>query len=104
MTTECPQTGQAAVVHAHPDAAIAALEPRADAIAGQAVAHRVTHMTPIGENTEQAVAIMIQPETAIAVFMRTHATAGGRPEQSAPFCDLTHPGPAGHLAKTVAIQ
>ena len=47
---------------------------------------------------------MIEPQTAVAIFMRAHRATRRRPQQAAPRRRFRHPFAGDHFAQTVAIQ
>ena len=85
MKPPVAQTRQPAVIHARPDAAVAALKPRAHAVAGQPVLHGEPLIPSVRRDVKQAVAIMIEPHAAGAVLMHAHGPARGRAQQPAPL-------------------
>jgi len=104
MEPPVTQTGESAVIHAHPDAAIAALIPCAHAVARQVILHGEPLIPSIGRNVKQAVAVMIKPHAAGAVFVHAHGPARGGAKQAAPLRDFRGPGAAFHFAQPVIVQ
>src|SRR5690349_19198006 len=96
--------GQSTVIHSRPDAAVAALKPGADAVAGEAVLDREPLICSVRQDVKESVAVVIKPQAAVSVFVPTHAAAGRRAEQTAPLGGRGHPFAPFHFAKPITGQ
>src|ERR1017187_2336047 len=104
MKAPVMQMLQPAVIHARPDAAVAALEPRAHPVNGLVVLRGDALVMPVRREVKQSVAIMVEPQATVAVFMRAHRAARSRAEQAAPLRNVPRPRPARHFAEPGAVQ
>src|SRR5665213_1554008 len=79
-----PQPDQPAMVDPEPQSAVLRLIPRRDAVARQSIVSGQMFVMAIRGNVKYAIAIMIEPNSAAAIFMHSHAPARRKSQQAAP--------------------
>src|SRR4051794_27703899 len=102
MKSPVTQPGQSTAVHAYPNAPVAALEPRAHAVVRQVVLCGETLKSSVRQDVKKSVAVMVEPQAAVAVLVLAHCPARGAAQQATPRGCLRHPRPVFHFAKQIA--